>query len=218
MTRITDHFNEPILITGIPRSGTSMVAGTIARCGAWTGTTVKGLYEHIDIRENAIKLLLRGFGCDPMGVKKLPDVPLTAKMPSLAAYIRTLIDADGYRGERWAYKGCKMTLLWPLFVHAFPDAKWVIVVRPRKEVVASCMRTPFMNQHGLTEDQWHEWCEEYEDRFDWIANTAKSARVVYCNKFSADADYVEDVITRLGLTYDEDRARKWIDPDKLGRG
>ena len=48
-----------ILVVGFPRSGTSLVAGTFARCGAWTGVlrrsdkliNPKGFFENLTIRK-----------------------------------------------------------------------------------------------------------------------------------------------------------------------
>jgi len=213
----TDHFHTPVLVTGIPRSGTSMVAGTLAQCGAWTGTTVEGFYEHADLREHVVKFILKGLGADPLGVKKLPDVPATAELKHLADYVRTTINNDGYKGERWMYKGCKMALLWPFFTKAFPEAQWVVVRRPHEEIVQSCLRTPFMNQHSTDHDFWEEWCAEYEWRLTGLILTSPRTIVVTCSKWSTDADYVEDIVTRLGLTYDEARVKAWINPDKLRR-
>ena len=46
---------DPILITGLPRSGTSLTAGCLHACGAWVGDTVKGLYENEAVREKVVK-------------------------------------------------------------------------------------------------------------------------------------------------------------------
>lgn len=217
MTPITNQVHTPILITGIPRSGTSMVAGTLAQCGAWTGTTVEGFYEHAGIREHIVKFILRGMGVDPLGVKTLPTVPATAEMRGLADYIKNLLATDEYKGERWLYKGCKMALLWPFFTKAFPEAQWVIVRRPREEIIASCLRAPFMNAHSDNPYFWEDWCAEYDRRLADLLNACPSAIVVECGRWSTDADYVEEIVKSLGLTYNEERAKEWINPDKLRR-
>ena len=67
------YFKKPILITGLPRSGTSLAAGILSLCGVWSGTTVtgtkdniKGFYEHVGLREHVNKELLRRLKCDPL--------------------------------------------------------------------------------------------------------------------------------------------------------
>ena len=93
-----DHFNSPIFILGLPRSGTSMIAGAIRICGAWTGVTVpasqanpKGFFEHTVIREHVTKQVLTGLGCDPLGVRKIPPVYLPGQIPGLADIIQKII-------------------------------------------------------------------------------------------------------------------------------
>ena len=64
----------PILITGCPRSGTSLTAGIINKCEAWGGEMVgptphnpKGFFENIGLREKLTKPVLSAMGCDPLG-------------------------------------------------------------------------------------------------------------------------------------------------------
>ena len=52
----------PLLITGAPRSGTSLIAGLLHQMGMWTGHTVegaptnpRGFFENWGIREMIIK-------------------------------------------------------------------------------------------------------------------------------------------------------------------
>ena len=121
-----DYFDRPIFVVGLPRSGTSLVAGCLQACGAWTGTTVpgteanpKGFYEHAQIREGVVKRMLVQLQCDPLGVRKLTPVDLKVRVPELKSVIRQIVDADGYHHDRpWLYKGAKLTLLWPIFSRA----------------------------------------------------------------------------------------------------
>lgn len=72
-----NYFNSPLFVLGLPRSGTSMIAGAISICGAWTGSTVpggspenpKGFFEHTVIREHVTKKILINIECDPLGVR-----------------------------------------------------------------------------------------------------------------------------------------------------
>ena len=73
--------NDPILITGAARSGTSMVAGAINICGAFGGNmrgpnknNEKGMFENVRIVQNLTKPYLRGIGADQLGQYPLPDI------------------------------------------------------------------------------------------------------------------------------------------------
>jgi len=149
-------FESPIFVTGVPRSGTSLVAGALGIAGAWLGRTVpgnqsnpKGYFEHTTIREKVIKPLLEGLQCDPLGVHRLPALAQLPQVDNLKEVCRNLIGAEGYSDDaRWLYKDAKLSLLWPLFVDAFSGAHWVIVRRGRDDIVRSCLRADFMAQHS----------------------------------------------------------------------
>lgn len=119
-----DYFSEPIFILGLPRSGTSMIAGSLGICGVWTGETVpacsvsnpKGFFEHTIIREQVIKKLLIQIGCDPLGVRKLPSVDIQGEIQGLTDIIKGILERGGYKNNQpWLYKDAKLTLLWPYF-------------------------------------------------------------------------------------------------------
>ena len=77
-----NYFDSPIFVLGLPRSGTSLITGSLSICGAWIGSTFpgdannpEGFFEHITIRENVTKNILKQLlGCDPLGVRKLPPI------------------------------------------------------------------------------------------------------------------------------------------------
>ena len=57
-----NYFDSPIFVLGLPRSGTSLITGSLNICGAWVGSTFsgdannpEGFFEHIIIRENVTK-------------------------------------------------------------------------------------------------------------------------------------------------------------------
>lgn len=219
-----DNFDRPIFVTGTPRSGTSMVAGTLAQCGAWTGSTVaggpenvNGFYEHVELREKVVKGLLRQLGTDPLGVTSLPTVPLEAASPGLKERIRAILNRDGYDGERWLYKCPKMLLLWPLFAEAFPKAQWVVVWRPRNEIIDSCMRTSFMARPERDRDFWNKWAAEYWWRSMSLIIDQPRTISIESPRFAIDGDYVEAKVKEIGLIYDEDKVREFIQPDLLRR-
>ena len=113
---------RPFLITGLPRSGTSMTAGIFATLGLWTGTTVpggpenpKGFFEHVALREQVTKGILAGHGFDPVGVRKLPPRDFNPNIRfnnslTLRQTIEAIIRDDGYEPHRrWMYKGATMS-------------------------------------------------------------------------------------------------------------
>lgn len=217
------YFDRPIFILGLPRSGTSMIAGALKISGAWAGTTVpgggtanpKGFFEHIVLREHIIKRVLRETGCDPLGVSKLPPTNLRFETPNLENVIREIIKLDGYRFDRpWLYKDVKLTLLWPLFVAAFPSATWVIVRREPRDIVNSCLRTSFMKQHSTDTSYWENFIKEYLLRISLLKATgARLLEVQSEDVISGKLDGLQSMITQLGLVFDKEALVDFISPD-----
>jgi hypothetical protein len=217
-----DYWRSPIFVFGLPRSGTSMVAGALDVCGAWTGTTVpgvepenpKGFFEHGVIREQVTKQILLRLGCDPLGVRKLPPVGFRGEVPGLADFIRQIIEKDGYQHDRlWLYKDAKLSLLWPIFNKAFPDATWVLVRRDAEEVVQSCLRARFMKQHSDAPGFWRRYTEEYLRRIDALQQTdARILEVSSQDLVDGNLEGFKQVVSRLGLGYHEGELKQFVSP------
>jgi len=217
-----DHWDRPILVTGLPRSGTSLVAGLLAESGAWVGRTVpggppnpRGFFEHIALREGVNKGILRALGMDPLGVRRLPAPDELLPVDNLRETVQRILREEGYDGTRpWLFKDAKLTLLWPLWAQAFPRARWVIVERPLGDVIRSCRRTHFMAQHGLSEAQWQDWADAYRQRLH-----ALRAGVAWWRDLESDplvhgvtAPFVA-LAEALGLRPDLGRIRAFILPE-----
>jgi hypothetical protein len=216
-----DYFNHPIFVLGLPRSGTSMVAGSLGICGAWTGSTVpgnpenpKGFFEHVVIREHIVRKMLVDLGYDPMGVRKLPPVDLQIEVQGLADIIRGIVERDGYQfNVPWLIKACKLTLLWPVFKKAFPDATWIIVRRDEEGLIDSCLRTSFMKHHSPDRNFWKNFSEEYRIRLDALKNSgANVLEISTPEMISGNFDHFREAVSQLGLTYREEELMEFISP------
>ena len=217
-----DYFHTPIFVLGLPRSGTSMIAGALGICGAWTGSTVpgggtenpKGFFEHTAIRERVIKKILRDLGCDPLGVRKLPQADIRIEVIGLADIIKGIIEKDGYRHDRpWLLKDAKLTLLWPVFRKAFPGASWLVVRRDEEGFINSCLRTSFMKQHSQSRDFWKNYAEEYRVRIEALKQSG--ADVLEINSpdvINGKLDQFRDIVSRLNLSFRETELKDFISP------
>ena len=218
-----DYFNEPVFVLGLPRSGTSMIAGSLSLCGAWTGSTIPGVagenphgfFEHSTIREGIIKQLLRLMGGDPAGVTKLPAINLGASVPGLVEAFRHAITADGYANDRpWLYKDAKLTLLWPIVANPFPRATWVIVTRDRQSIIDSCMRASFMHQHSNDIYFWEKFVDKYKHRIGLLQNSGRRVLEVRAEEpISGNFESLQKLAGQLGLTFDMDKVTSFISPD-----
>jgi hypothetical protein len=218
---------DPILVTGCARSGTSLTAGIISRCGAFGGDTAgpttnnkRGMYENTDIRNGIIKPYLRSIGADPRCQKPLPkmaDVLATCKdvdyIHSWNNRIRKVMKKHGYKGGPWYYKGAKMCLMWPLWRYAFPTAKWVIVRRKKEDIVNSCLKTGFMSAYQNKEG-WGNWVDTHLIRFEEMKSFGLNIFEIWPqDMISGDLVDIRLCIKEfLGLEWNEKEVLNFISP------
>ena len=213
---------RPILIAGLPRSRTSMTMRILARHGVWVGDTMKatsanpvGFFENVSLKDQVIKKVLADLGADPNGVTSLPDIANMPILPVLANGIMQVIAKEGYDGTApWAFKDPKLTLLWPVFASAFPDAHWIIPRRDRKSVIRSLTEVHFMRRHSSDPEYWAMFCAAYDQRLDLLAHSG--ARVSHIDTDAlVNGDYaaLAAVLTAAGVAPDPRIFRDAIDPD-----
>lgn len=217
-----DQPHQPIFVTGLPRSGTSLVAGLLHCCGAWTGNTVpgdaanpRGYFEHIIIRQRIIKPLLARLDGDPLGVSPLPPLDLSLTIRNLGQIIGSVLQQEGYAGASpWLYKDAKLTLVWPAFARAYPGATWVVVRRDRERIIDSCLRTSFMARHSTERSFWAAFVDQYEDRLATLADTVGAHAILDTDTLVAgDYSALRAVVTRCGLVFQPAPVEEFICSD-----
>lgn len=219
-------FSRPILITGRPRSGTSLSAGLLATLGVWTGRTVpggaanpKGFFENEPIRETVLKPILKQGGHDPLGVRNLPPqgyapVIRSARGENFAAMLHGIVAAQGYSDDRpWLYKDAKLALLWRSFARAFPGATWIIVRRDVESFVSSCLRTSFMRQHSDDPAFWQTYAEAMDQRLAALAASVSCCFELSANRLaSGDFTELEPICRHVGLTLNKGALSDFVEP------
>ena len=229
---LKDYTNTPILITGVARSGTSMVAACVNLCGAWKGNTVgpsrwnaKGMFENYELRQSVVKPLLRSLNVDPRGQYPLPYTEDVKIPQNFKDSVLGIIKNQGWAEEKpWMYKCVKMSLIWPVWKYAFPRSKWVIVRRRNEDVIYSCMNTAFMTEFAHKEtlkeigyetekEGWNWWVEFYKKKFVEIVNSGVNVKVIWPEKMiHGDYSELKDVIEWLGLEWNGKAVIDFIEP------
>jgi hypothetical protein len=209
--------NSPILISGIPRSGASRIAGVINMCGAFGGvmhapyqTVERGMYENISIRkieEDWLKALhMDPTGCNPIPPTKSPLIPIDWN-----TRVENAILQENYQSGEWMYKSNRISLLWPIWHYAFPNAKWIIVRRKTSDIIKSCKETAFMQ--GYTSDEgWKEMVHIYEERFSEMINAGVNCKVIWPQRME-DGNYQQlyEMLDWLNLPW-KNEVLSYIDP------
>ena len=216
---MTSFFDSPILITGIPRSRTSLIAGSIALCGAWKGSTggltkdnPKGFFEHLVLREVVDKTIFKKLNCDPLGVTKMPRINYEIKNSNLKNIIQRVLKDDGYENNKpWLYKSPKISLIWFFYNHAFPKAKWIIVKRNKKEVINSIIRAKTVNLHSEDPLFWESFIKEYNLRIEQLKKNVSDYKELYSSEIiEQDYSNFKKIIRWLGLTYEKEKIEKFV--------
>lgn len=187
---------QPILITGIPRSGASMIAAAINVCGTFSGQVSK-----MQINSN-IQDLIRNY-VDFVGINK-NELPITKDLPILQNWkfkVSEILENEGYKQGQWIYKDSFSSLAWPLWNYAFPNAKWIIVRRKPIDIVNSCMKTAYMDQCNC-EAGWMQWIKEYEKRFVEMIEAGLNCKQVWPERMVyGDYKQMYETLDWLGLEW-----------------
>lgn len=223
--------HSPILVTGCPRSGTSMVAEVLQKCGAYTGDVSKpkqhnprGMMEHIGIYEQVVKPCLIKAGACPAGQFPFPDYANLTIPIDWKSKIETILQKEGYNEKTpWMYKSNKSALLWKIWDYAFPEAKWIIVRRRTGDIIQSCADTSFMQAFKTEgnrkkigveteEEAWKWWVHQYEKQFVEMIEAGLNVKIVWPDRMvQGNYQQIYETIEWLGLTWNSE-APAVIDP------
>jgi len=191
----------PILITGCPRSGASMIANIIELCGAFGGTvTSNNHYENLRVKMLEAEYF-RLLGVDPRGQYPLPE-PESITIPvTWRKQVENAVIKEGYQNGTWFYKSSLISLIWPIWNYAFPNAKVVIVRRRTGDVITSCLKTSYMDAFS-TREEWAEWVHEYEERFTAMINNGVNCKIIWPERMvTGDYTQLNELLDWLGLPW-----------------
>lgn len=244
---------SPVIITGMPRAGIWLIAGAFDTAGAFGGDIDRKAssrngetFENIDIRDRVERPLLEGLKCEARGLGQLPNVDrLKSLARSLNGGWAGLIDdiftrqgrAASHRAEGARFVASPVAcLLWPLWHSAYPDATWIFVQRPIKDIFESCRASGYLDGAHVrsnksrrirTEAELNELIAGYETCYDQMTEAGLSMYDIwpheifqgklgvlmcimedYCGlTMSADvAEYLRPYLWKKGIHKFEERA------------
>ncbi len=180
-----------VLILGASRSGTSMTAGLFVQHGVWFGDCVpparmnaKGFFESEALRRVY------------MGQEAPADFP---------AWWAAQREREGWAGEVWGAKGGAER--WEQFWRAVPDIAAVVhCYRDRESIEASRARVGFNASRQTVSRNWALMQKMRE-------GGGPPCFPVWTPRF-IDGDFheVRPAFRVLGIEFDDEIAREWVDP------
>lgn len=202
---------DPIIITGIPRSGTSMIAGIINICGAFMGNTNK-MMENQELKDRLLIPFMRSIGAEETGQINHPDLSSLQIPVGFRKNVLDIYKAQGWAEEQpLAIKSNLVALTWPIWQYAFPNAKFIIVRRRTGDIVNSCIKTGYMNKHD-TKEGWVEMCRSYQNRFSQMIEEGINCKVIWPHRMVfGDYSQIWDMLEWLGLEWNTE-ILNWVDP------
>lgn len=151
---------QPLIVTGMHRSGTSLVASLLRNSGVAVGDrlmpansgNLRGYFENLDFVEFHERWL-RLSGYEPAGWTTLhPIVPSEESTEEALELIRR-----NERAGSWGWKDPRTTLFLDFWAHLVPNAHYVLLYREPSEVVDSLFRRGDATMMGMPELAVRAW-------------------------------------------------------------
>lgn len=200
-----------ILITGVERSGSTLISRVLQLCRANTGQTNK-MRENVSLRalsKSTIKYLREG--C---------LMPTYKSMETVSDWKETVEEAlenqNIPESMPFVYKDSQITQLWKLWHKAYPTAKWIIVRRRTGDILNSLYETAYMTKFkskrnvqqvgaSCEEEAWLWWVHEYEDRFRDIIASEMDYRIVWPERMrDGNFEQMKEVVNWCGLDWNDE--------------
>lgn len=197
---------KPIFITGIERSGSSMIAKIVGDSPEVFVGKTKRMLEN----ERLESLMISRYvleGCDPMAQDPLPE-PSSISIPDWwRGAVLEALERDGFDAERyetWMYKSARLLHTWPLWAKTFPEARWIIVRRRTGSIAQSCSKTNHMRAY-VDKSDWLVWVRHQEQLLRDLANSGVQSRIVWPHRMAqGDFTQIQDTFHWLGLRWRSD--------------
>lgn len=207
--------NNPILITGIQRSGSTIITKVMASAGAWTGDCTNML-ENIGLKKKLDSYYQNKLFVDKKGQYPMPNVDALYSPFDWKEMINTILVKQGFDlSTPWLLKDSRIGQTWPIWKKAYPDAKWLIVRRRSGDIIHSCMNTGYMCEYHKSSvllkigvaseyDGWKWWIQQQEENFIKLILSKADCQIIWPDRMQdGDFSQMAEVIEWAGLKWND---------------
>lgn len=191
--------NPPILVAASGRSGTTMIAWLLHLHGAWIGkagvTKAPQTNPQVGTENTAIKNYLKGAAAG-------------ADVKTFRRDILKMVKTEG----PWLIKTAGTLRHWQKFEKAFPDCKWVLPIRPTKDIVESMKRHPGMKGDDISFRRRAEFWKKHQNK---VMDNCKNVFAVSPGALVAgNVELARQMMEFCGLQLEREVYLGWIDPER----
>lgn len=201
---------SPIFVTGIERSGSSLIARIIYHCGAFVGN-VTDMYENICIKK-LLDELYTTLNVDIKGQNPLPNSKRYNIPDNWRQKVDGVLSHECYTGKQpWMTKGSRIGQTWQTWHVAYPNAKWIIVRRRPNDIIESCLKTGYMTAYK-DRAGWLKWIHIHERLFVSMIEAGVNCKQVWPERMvNGDYQQIIEMVEWIGLEWDP-KVIEIIDP------
>jgi hypothetical protein len=221
---LVNNSNNPILITGVQRSGATIVARIINMSGAYTGICSEMMEN--DCLKNMVTSYYKTIKADTKAQYPLPNTKSLLIPNNWKKMTEIRLDMETVKikeNQPWVFKSSTNCQIWPVWHYAYPNAKWVIVRRRTGDIITSCMKTAYMMAFKdpsllktigvrTPQDGWLWWVHEHEKLFVEMIEAGLNCKVIWPDRMvTGDYTQIKEMLEWLGLQW-SDSIVNVIDP------
>jgi len=200
--------NQPVFITGVERSGSSLITKILDICGVFKGNT-STMYENIEVRTKLASYIAQNINNGEF----IPNIQQLNIPVDWRKKIDDILGQEGYKNGLWFLKGAQLAQTWPVWNYAYPNARWLIVRRRTGDIIQSCIKTGYMRIFkdeanlqaigvGSEEEGWKWWVHQYEKAFVGMIEAGLDCKIIWPERMvRGDYQQVYETLEWLGLKW-----------------
>jgi hypothetical protein len=205
---------QPILIAGPPRSGTTLLAGLLAKHGIWIGrgrtTNYPGTNPEFVSENQDIKKIFK------QAAKAEGYTNWQVPVPYLYGKALEQNDIEQYvpDGKRWLLKTSWNLIFSRSLIEFYPEALWVLPWRDRELIFDSMNRHPGMARRQDSVKK--KFIRDLQSKQKMIAATDRNSIFVDISKLAQiSSSELVKLFGFVGIRPDWKTIEEWIQPERM---